>query len=166
MELSILFDVVRTLAVILGIFFGLNQLRQYWLSRKRESTLYIVNSMQTKEFINGLWTIQGLQDGMNMIQIEEKLGDKIESIVYVMVMWETIGMLLFHHEITIDLIDDAFSGPIIFSWRKLEGYVHDFRKKMDRETHFEWFEWLSDRMKEREGLRSRAPAYAAFRDWK
>ena len=166
MQLSLMFDIVRTLAVVLGIFFGLIQLGQYRRSRKRESTLYLLSSMKTKEFVGGLWIIQGLRDGMTKIQIEEELDGELESIIYVMSVWETIGMLLFHHEITIDLVDNAFSGPILFSWQKLERYVHDFRKEMGRETHFEWFQWLSDRMKEREHLRSRVPAYASNQGWK
>jgi hypothetical protein len=149
----------------MGIFFGLIQLRQYRISRKRESTLYLVKSMQTKEFVSGLWIIQGLRDGITKLQLEQEMGDKLESIIFVMSMWETIGILLFHHEITIELVDEAFSGPIIFSWQKLERYIHDFREETGRETHFEWFQWLSDRMKEREGLRSRVPAYASIGDW-
>lgn len=165
MQSALVFDIIRTLAVVLGIFFGLIQLRQYRISRKRESTLYLVKSMQTKDFVGGLWIIQGLRDGMTKLQLEKELGDKLESIIFVMSMWETIGILLFHHEITIELVDEAFSGPIIFSWQKLERYIHDFREETGRETHFEWFQWLSDRMKEREGLRSRVPAYASLRDW-
>lgn len=166
MEYSFLFDVIRTLAVVLGIFFGLLQLRQYWLSRRRESTLYLLNSMKTKDFVSGLLVIQGLRDGMTKKQLEEELGDKLDSIVFIMTIWETMGMLLFHHEISIEAIDDAFSGPILFSWHKLERYVHDFRKETGRETHFEWVQWLSERMRERESLRARTPAYVAYRDWK
>jgi hypothetical protein len=166
MQSAFVFDIIRTLAVVLGIFFGLIQLRQFRISRKRESTLYLVKSMQTKEFVGGLWIIQGLHDGMSKLQLEKELGDKLESIIFVMSMWETIGILLFHHEITIELVDEAFSGPILFSWHKLERYIHDFREETGRETHFEWFQWLSDRMKEREGLRSRVPAYASIGDWK
>ncbi|MGD8850666.1 MAG: DUF4760 domain-containing protein [Anaerolineales bacterium] len=165
MQSAFVFDIIRTLAVVMGIFFGLIQLRQYRISRKRESTLYLVKSMQTKEFVSGLWIIQGLRDGITKLQLEQEMGDKLESIIFVMSMWETIGILLFHHEITIELVDEAFSGPIIFSWQKLERYIHDFREETGRETHFEWFQWLSDRMKEREGLRSRVPAYASIGDW-
>ena len=164
MQLSFVFDIIRTLAVVLGIFFGLIQLRQYRLSRKRESTLYLLNSVQDKDFVGGLWIIQGLPDGMTKDQLEEELGDKLESVIYVMSVWETIGMLLFHHEITMEIVDNAFSGPILFSWQKLERYVREFRTEMARETHFEWFQWLADRMKEREDLRLRVPAYALKRN--
>jgi hypothetical protein len=35
METSLIFDIISTLAVVFGILFGVIQLRQYRLSRKR-----------------------------------------------------------------------------------------------------------------------------------
>jgi hypothetical protein len=166
MEFSFIFDVIRTLAVTLGIIFGLIQLRQYWISRRRESTLYLLSSMKTKDFVSGILLIESLRDGMTKAQLEEEMGDKLESIVFITSIWETMGMLLFHHEINIKSIDDAFSGPILLSWQKLETYIRDFRTETGRDTHFEWFQWLSDRMREREAFQSRTPAYVTYRDWK
>jgi Domain of unknown function (DUF4760) len=165
MEISFLFDAVSTFAVVFGVVFGLIQLRQYRLSRKREASLFLLNSYQTKEFIEGLWIIQRLPDGLSRDEIENKLANDLDLIGLVMSTWETIGILLFNHEVTIEMIDDAFSGPILFSWLKLEGYVHGLREELNRETLFEWFQWLSDRMKEREGLKTPVPAYIAYQDW-
>jgi hypothetical protein len=65
-----------------------------------------------------------------------------------------------------DLPDDAFSGPIIQSWVKLGKYVEAFRARVQRDTGFEWFQWLAERMLEREGQGSAIPAYIAHRNWK
>ncbi len=165
MELSSFFDLFSTFAVVFGIIFGLIQLRQYRLSRKREAALFLLNSYQTGEFIEGIWIIQGLPDGLTKSEIEKRLDIKIKSIGLVMSTWESIGILLYKHEVTIDMIDDAFSGPILFSWQKLEQYVQDLRLELGRETLFEWFQWLSDRIKERETRKSPTPAYIAHRDW-
>ena len=62
MELPLLFDLISTLAVVFGILFGLIQLRQYRLSRKSEAALYLLNSYRTKEFTEGIWIIQGLEE--------------------------------------------------------------------------------------------------------
>ena len=37
--------------------------------------------------------------------------------VHLAATWETIGVLLFHGELTLDIIDDFFSGPILISWK-------------------------------------------------
>lgn len=165
MEISFLFDLISTFAVVLGVIFGLIQLRQYRLSRKREASLFLLNSYRTKDFIEGIWIILRLPDGLTQLELEDRIAQDLHLIGLVMSTWEAIGILLFNHEVTIEMVDDAFSGPILFSWQKLQNYVQGLRENQDRETLFEWFQWLYDRMQEREELKSPVPAYLAYQNW-
>lgn len=165
MEISLIFDIVSTSAVIIGIVFGLIQLRQYQLSRKREASIFLLNSFQTKDFVDGIWIIMGLPNGLSKKQIDQTLGDEVRLVGLVMSTWESVGILLFNHEIDIKMVDDAFSGPIIFSWQKLQLYVSDLRKELERETILEWFQWLSDRMQEYQEKKLPVPAHIAHADW-
>lgn len=72
-----------------------------------------------------------------------------------------MGVLLFHKELSIDIVDDFFSGPILISWKKLLPYVTDLRRPYNRDTWSEWFEWLAERMMERE---SKFPVMPAYRE--
>jgi hypothetical protein len=72
----------------------------------------------------------------------------------------------FSRQFTIDVVDDFFSGPILISWRKLLPYTTDLRQRYQRETWSEWFQWLAERMMERESKTAAVPAYIAHRDWK
>jgi hypothetical protein len=80
--------------------------------------------------------------------------------------WERLGVLVYRREIDLELVDDAFSGPIVQSWQKLGSYVHEFRTHIQRDTAFEWFQWLAERMMERETSAQPLPAYVAHRDWR
>jgi hypothetical protein len=80
--------------------------------------------------------------------------------------WESLGVLVFRREVTLDLVDDFFSGPILLSWQKLRVAAQEERRALDRETGLEWFQWLAERMMEREKLSPPVPAYIAHRDWK
>jgi hypothetical protein len=75
-------------------------------------------------------------------------------------------VLVFRREISLDLVDDFFSGPITISWRKLRGYFLTEREEQHRETIGEWFEWLSDRLADQESLEPPAPAQIAHKDWR
>jgi hypothetical protein len=75
-------------------------------------------------------------------------------------------VLLFHKELSIDIIDDFFSGPILISWRKLLPYIADLRQQYQRETWSEWFQWLAERMMEREKSSAPVPAHVAHRAWR
>lgn len=165
MELSVIVDLITALAVVIGILVGLLQLRHYHLSREREAALFLMNSYQTREFLEGIRTIQGLPDGLSQDQIEEKLGDRMGSVYLAMSTWESIGIQAYHREISIDLVDDAYSAPILLSWQRLERYVTDLRHDLRRETLFEWFQWLAERMIDRERAEPPIPAYLAYRDW-
>jgi hypothetical protein len=70
-------------------------------------------------------------------------------------------VLLFHGELSIDIIDDFFSGPILISWRKLLPYTTDLCRQYQRETWSEWLHWLAERMMQRESKTSPTPAYIA-----
>ena len=166
MELTAIFDVVAAVAVVLGIVFGLLQLRHFHLSRNREAAILLINSFQTEAFVWGLWVVQELPPGLTKHEIDEKLGEDISKLYLVMSTWERIGLLLFNHEISIDLVEEVYSCSIIFSWQKLDTYVADLRKQLQRETTFEWFQWLAERMMEREEAQRITPAYLAHRGWK
>ena len=165
MELSVVLDIVSTVTVTIGIVFGLIQLRQYHLSRKRDSALFLLNSFQTAEFVQGLRTILSLPDGLTKKDVEERVGDEIEVVYLVMSTWESIGILVFYNEITMDMVDDAYSGAIALSWQKLELYVSEMREELQRETMFEWFQWLAERMRDRERSRPPVPAHIAHKEW-
>jgi hypothetical protein len=42
----------------------------------------------------------------------------------------------------------------------------EFRAQIGRDTFMEWFQWLAERMLEREQAEEPVPAYLAHRGWK
>ena len=165
MDLSFFLNTAATGAVIIGVIFGLIQLRHYHLSRKMDSALFLLKSYQTGEFSQGVWMILSLPDGLSKKEIEERLGEEIKMVYLVMSAWESIGILVFHREVMMDMVDDAFSDMITCSWQKLELYVSGMREEHQVDTIFEWFQWLTERMKDRQNHRSPVPAYIAHKEW-
>jgi len=106
-----------------------------------------------------------LPDSLSKKAIDEQVGDQDDLLEYWVGAMETLGVLVFHHEIDLDLVDDFFSGQIVVSWRKLSRWVEDFREETQRPTMAEWFEWLVDRMRERVSIEPPVPAYITHRDW-
>ena len=165
MELSLILDIITAVAVILGIVFGLLQLRHYHLSRQREADLFLLNSFQTEEFFQGIWHVNQFPNGLTKTQIEDRLEEETKSIYLVMSTWERIGLLVFKHEISLDLVDEAYGDQIVISWQKLKKYVSELRMELNRETTFEWFQWLAEQTTKREETDTPVPAYLAFANW-
>jgi hypothetical protein len=150
----------------LGIVFGILNLRNFHAMRKREAAILMLNSFQTMDFVRGLLYIFDLPDNATDDDLKSLPEEKFIAVYLVLGTWERLGILVHRHEIAIDLVDDAFSGPIIQSLGKLGNYVEAFRVRVQRETGFEWFQWLAEQMLEREQHGSAVPAYIAYRNWK
>jgi hypothetical protein len=135
MDVSTIANLINAFAVTAGVIFAATQIRDYRRQRKRDAMLNLVRSFQSPTFARGLRRLIELPDNASAEKIREILGPKGEDlIVHVTVTWETIGVLLFHGELTIDIIDDFFSGPILISWRKLFPYTTDLRQRNQRDT--------------------------------
>jgi len=166
MDLTLFFQTFSTLIMVSGVVFSVINLRNFQASRKRESAIMMLNSFQTSDFVKGLLLILEFPDHVDTETIKKLSHDEFVSIYMVIGTWERLGILIFRREIEIGLVDDAFSGPIIQSWRKLDMYILEFRAQLGRETAFEWFQWLVERMLEREKNVEAIPAYLAHSNWK
>lgn len=165
-NLSLVLQVFSTFIMIIGVVFGLLNIRQFQASRRRESAIMMLNSFQTSDFVKGLLTIFELPDDASKADLDQLPPEQFLAVYLVIGTWERLGILVYRREIDLDLVEDAFSGPIVQSWRKLEKYLQDFRTQQNRATAMEWFQWLAERIGEREAITEPTPAYLAHRDWK
>ena len=167
MDLSTLANLINALAVTAALLFAATQVSYYRRRRRRDAMLELVHSFQSPTFSRALRRVVELPDNATAEEIREILGTEGEDLLaYLTATWETIGVLLYHGELTLDIIDDFFSGPILISWRKLLPYTTAQRQRYQRDTWWEWFQWLAERMSERESKTPAVPAYIAHRDWK
>ena len=167
MDISTAANLINAIAVTAGVIFAAVQITQYRHRRHRDAMLELVRSFQSPSFTSALRRVLSLPDGANAEKIREVLGPDGEDAVYlVSLTWESLGILLFRRELTLDVIDDFFSGPILLSWQKLKVYSEEWRIAQKRETGSEWFHWLAERMMELEKLMPPVPAYIAHRNWR
>ena len=164
MELSVFLELITATAVVLGILFGLLQLRHYHVSRKRESALHLLTSFQTAEFVQGTWLTLGLPDGLSTKEIEDRVGE-VHLIHLSMSTWESIGILVFNRETSLSMVHDAYGGLILISWKRLENYVVELRETLQSESLYEWFQWLAERMIDLEKAETQVPAYIGHCSW-
>ena len=167
MDLSTLANLINAFAVTGALIFAAAQVSYYRQRRRRETMLELMRSFQSPAFTSALRRVLSLPDGADTQKIREVLGPDGEDAVYlVSLTWESLGILLFRREVTLDLVDDFFSGPILLSWQKLKVHSEECRRTLNRETFNEWFHWLAERMMEREKLSPPVPAHIAHRDWR
>jgi hypothetical protein len=167
MDLSTLANLINAFAVTAALIFAGVQISYYRQRRRREAMLELVRSFQSPSFASAFRRVISLPDQASKLQVSELLGADGEDATHIVgLTWESLGVLVFRREVTLDLVDDFFSGPILVSWRKLSRYVSEQRAILQRDTAFEWFQWLAERMMERESKTPPVPAHIGHRNWK
>jgi hypothetical protein len=166
MDWSAALDLVNAVALCAGVLFGAYQLVELRRQHRRDAVLGLVRSFQSGDFTAALGRVNSLPDGADLATIQKVLGpDGRDQVFLVGLTWESLGVLAFRREIDMATIDDFFSGAIAISWRKLHTFVAEDRRSLERETVWEWFQWLAERMGERESRATPVPAHLAHRDW-
>jgi hypothetical protein len=165
MSIEIVLQAIETLAVLTGVGFAIVQVRQYRRDRRRAAALELLHSFQTLAFAEALNIVYNLPDGLSREQLETRLGGRFYVVYSLMTTWESLGILVHMGEIDLGLVEDFFSGPILISWRKLKGHVEGERAATGRATIEEWFQWLAERLLERESAAPAVPAHIEHRNW-
>jgi hypothetical protein len=165
-DLANLGQVIGALAVVVGVVFGIVQLRQWSAQRRRESAFALMQSSQSPEVLRAVLTIEHHPDTVGKAEIDALPKSDQADVIALLATWEGLGILVFNHEIPLQMVDDFYSGTVAQSWRKLQRYVKELREASSRPTDWEWFQWLAERMQEEELARPPVPAHVQHRNWK
>lgn len=138
MDLSTVVDVLSVIAAASGLIFAGVELRQFRISRERESALELFKTFQSLEFMRGVRVIPQLLDNQSKEQVEELAGERMDDLYFTIASLEGLGVLVYKEELSLELVEDFFSGIIVTAWLKLRRFVEDERKSLDRETWGEW----------------------------
>jgi hypothetical protein len=157
--------IIGTIAVITGIIFGLIQIRYYQQQRRTVAAVQLVNSFQNPDFTRALRKIWLLPDDTSISEIRE-LGDDWEDAAFQIGMTlETLGVLVYRRIVPLQILDELMGDAILILWAKLRPWVEHLRTEQDRDSAYEWFQWLADRLAEKD-RRTGAGAYKIYRNWR
>src|SRR5262245_9181783 len=106
MDIALAVNIVSAATLVFGVGFAAVQLRQFRLTRERENALELVHSFQTPEFAKSLFLLGSLPDGVSKIEVHEKLSSEITCLYVLLNTWESLGILVYRGEITLDVLDD------------------------------------------------------------
>jgi len=166
MSVEEVFQIIEALAVVVGIGFAMVQVRQYRRDKHREAAIELLHAFQTPSFARALNIVYSMPDGLSKKEVEQFAGQEFHLVYAMTTTWESIGILVYRGEVSLQLVDDFFSGPVIVSWQKLENYIIGERYEVGRQAINECFQWLRERLEESESDTPPMPAHIEHRDWK
>ena len=166
MSVEEIFQIIEAIAVVIGVGFAMVQVRQFRRDKHREAAMELLHAFQTPSFARALNIIYSMPDGLSKEEVERFAGDEFHLVYAMTTTWESIGVLVYRGEVSLQLVDDFFSGPVMVSWRKLENHIKGERDEVGRQTINEWFQWLKERLEESESDKPPVPAHIEHKDWK
>ena len=144
-DLGTISNLVTMLAVVLGLIFGLVQLRQAARSRRDHAAVEIVGTVQTQEVRQAVGRILALPDDVDpdRIRSDPQLLAAALAVDSACEMW---GCMVFEKVVDHRMLDRMVGGWIRGTWRRLRLWVESERVQNRNPNVGEWWQWLYERI--------------------
>jgi hypothetical protein len=154
-------NVAIALTFVVGLVFGIAQVRSAARDRRERLTLETLHTFQTREFAALLHhvtshTMPSTRDELLALPADERImfiqfGQQMES----------LGMLVAEDLIDIGLVDKTLGSFVTNAWKKYQAAYLDMREKLPDPFLGEYFQWLAERIAERMRDNPRKPFHEA-----
>ena len=165
MSTEVWLQLIQTAAVVIGIVFGLVQLRQLREQREIAAGAELLRLLQAPDMADTVLFLHSVPDDLDGAALRRHLGDRFGSVMNLLAMFESLGPLVARGHVPIEMYAEYYRGPTLLCWAKLGRYVAEQRER-GWPTLFEWAEWLADRMRERVGSGGNLLAPQRFAAWR
>lgn len=169
MELATLANLAEILSastVVGGVVFGLAQIKQMRHQRRDANAIAFLDSVQDSEFARAYLRLMRLPDGITLAEIRDHETKYEEAAIVLATNFETVGLMVFRDLVDFAIVRDLVGDAVIQTWKKLDRWVHDLREEQDRDTVFDWFEWLAGKLDEDHVERAHHAMFARRRKWR
>lgn len=163
--LANLAQILGAIAVVTAFFFGLAQIRQFHQQRRDALAVELMRSIQDTEFTRSLRIMLTLPANTSAEDFRAR-GDVFEDAAWALAAkYETLGYLVYRGIMPIDLVEELVGGVGVHLWARMRPWAEAIRVEHNQPLMLEWFQWLADRLEERERPKA-VPAYIRLQSWK
>ena len=155
-------NLITSIAVVLGIIFGIIELRQSSRNRKDIAAFDIVRTVQTQEVrlaIQRVFTLPENADSQ-LISADPKMLDAVLAVDGACEMW---GAMVFENVADLHMLDRMVGGWVRQSWIRIRKWVEEERVKTGNVNIGEWWQWLYEMLQADPDPGKAEGAYIAYR---
>lgn len=110
-----LLNLVQTGAIVTGIIFGLRELGELQKSRELDTSLKLVDVMQNEATAIGIMRLVTLPADLPQDEFQRQLGDDFNQVMLLASTFESLGILVYRREASLDLVDEMFGGVVLLA---------------------------------------------------
>ena len=142
-EAAVLVESIAAVAVVIGLIFGLIQLKQSVRNRKNAAAVDIVRTVQTQEVRLAIRRIFDLPFDVDPKLIREN-PELLAAALAVDSACEMWGCMVFEGVVDHRMLDRMVGGWIRGSWERLRVWVKSERDIANNQSIGEWWQWIYD----------------------
>ena len=155
--ISLLANIALALSFIVGLIFGIAQVRAASRDRKERLTLEALNNYQTREFAELMQYINAHDLPSNAEELRALPVNEQVIFIQLAQQMETLGILVAERYINIDLVDKVLGSFVFTTWEKYKTMIVALRETDPFVS--EYFQWLAEKIDERMKNDPREPFY-------
>ena len=150
-------NIALTLTFVIGLVFGIAQVRSAARDRRERLTLEALRNFQTREFAHLVRFVLTQDFPKTQAERNAMHADQTAMFIQYAQQMEGLGLLVAEKFIDIDLVDKTLGSFVMSSWKRYEPLFVDMRKS----DPFlgEYFQWLAERIEEHAAEHPREPFY-------
>ncbi len=157
--IALIANLALALSFLVGLVFGIAQVRVAARDRRERLTLETLREFQTREFVELMHFITFRDmpasfDGLKALSDKERI-----TLTQFAQEMESVGILVAERLINIDLVDKTLGSFVTLAWGKCKTLFQDIREKQPDPFLGEYFQWLAERIDERMRKNPRKPFY-------
>ena len=159
--ISLVANVAIALSFIVGLIFGLAQVRAVSRDRRERLTLETLREFQTREFVElmrhiSFQAIPSTREALFALPLNEQT-----MLIQFAQEMESLGILVAEKLINIDLVDKTLGSFVATSWEKYKTLYVELRVRQPDPFLGEYFQWLAEQIKQRMQDNPRKPFHEA-----
>jgi len=135
-------ELLQTIAVLIGVVFGLDQLRQIRRQREVQGAIELLRPLNTPQATALMVRVAGLDRGLSEARLRKALGEDFDDTLGVLGLFEGMGPLVQRGYIDLKLYRAFYRGPTVHCWEVFERFIQQ-RRAEGWPTLFEGVEWLA-----------------------
>ncbi len=161
--IALMANLALALSFIVGLVFGIAQVRAAARDRRERLSLEALRNFQTREFAELMQYI--ISHDMPSSREELQALPVDEQVIFIQFSqeMEMLGILVADRLIDIDLVEKTLGSFVSTSWDKYKKMVLNVRVSQPDPFLSEYFQWLAERIDERMRDNPRSPFHEAHR---
>lgn len=157
--IAVLANIALTLSLIVGVIFGIAQVKAAKRDRRERLTLETLRAFNSREFAQILQFLSTTKIPKNADEFSIWPKESKEIFIQFSQEMESLGIVLADKLIDIGLVDKILGSFVTTSWEKIRPLVLELRVKNNDPYLSEYFQWMAETIDERMKNNPRRPVF-------